>query len=154
MIVLFDTRLLDYANEFYRMMLEDRNFTHFRHTKPDEMLGREKRHVWLTLDGGEISSWGQAQLFPFPEKEHIARLGLAVHPRRTGKGLGSAMLDFMLEIMQNYEKLTATIFGDNQAALSMFLGRGFVIEGIFRDEERLSGQSRDVISLARFQGAR
>ncbi len=152
MIIPFSAHLLDCANEFYQVMRNCPNFTHFRHTRPDEMLDWAKWHVWTTLDNGEISSWGQAQLFPFPEKEHVARLGLAVHPQHTGRGLGNEILDFMLEIMQNYEKLTATVFGDNRAALSIFLGRGFVIEGIFRDEERLSGQSRDVISLARFRG--
>jgi RimJ/RimL family protein N-acetyltransferase len=144
-------KLLPEANAFAQKMLFDKYFTHFKHTMPEEMLSDEWE-VWLVEYGNVVIGWGQIQKFPRnKQKQHVVRLGFAVLPEFRGRGIGSEIVDFTLERCKNYSKVTATTFTDNITMLGMFLKRGFVIEGCFRNEERQDELYRHVVSLARYQ---
>lgn len=139
------------ANIFASKMLTDNNFTHFKHTLPEDMLS-PKWEVWLLKYNDIVIGWGQIQKFPNNRrKEHVCRVGFAILPEFRGRRLGSEMFDFIMKKCDTFHKVTATTFTDNVVMLGMFLRRGFIVEGCFRDEEKQSNIYRHVLSLARYQ---
>lgn len=139
------------ANRFADRLVDDRNFTHFRHTRPAGMLTRHWE-VYIATYGDIVVSWGQVQKFPEnPHKQHVCRVGFATIAEFRGRGFGGRLVDFTLGKCVKYKKVTATTFSDNIIMLGMFLRRGFVIEGFFTGEEYWDNRPRHVISLARYQ---
>lgn len=150
-IVALSKNNLDTANAFAQKMLLDSNFTHFKHTLPEDMLSPEWE-VWMITYGELVIGWGQIQKFPNSRrKEHVCRVGFAILPEFRGRRLGSEMFDFIMKKCDTFHKITATTFTDNIIMLGMFLRRGFIIEGCFRNEEIQNGIYRHVLSLARYQ---
>lgn len=144
---------LGLAEEFAEKMLADRNFNHFKHTMPGDMLDQDSWDVWLGIHEKKVVGWGQIQKFPLNDrKKHVVRLGFAVLPNYRGRGIGGELMAFIADrciTYYRYSKLTATVFADNAIMLNMFLRREFVIEGCFVNEEILDNTSRHVLSLAR-----
>lgn len=135
----------------YDELWNDKDFTHFRHTLPTVMLSDEWEAYMLMYNDAPVA-WGQIQKFLNSRKAHVARLGFAVSPGHRGKGNGSLIMDYVITQCKPFSKLVATVFADNTVMLSMFLKRGFIIEGCFQCEEILDDVERHVISLAKFQG--
>jgi RimJ/RimL family protein N-acetyltransferase len=50
------------------------------------------------------------------------------------------------------EKIWLATYSDNPRALELYRSRGFVVEGIFRKEEKVGRRYRDVVSMALFTG--
>jgi len=148
-VLTVDNRQL--ADEFAEKMFDNVMFTHFRHTSPCDMLDPEKWSVWMLCKDEACLGWMQAQLFR-GVKAHVSRLGLALVPELRGHGLGTEMIKFMVDNLNDKDKLTASAFSDNVACLRAFKTNGFTSEGTFFDEERwpVIG-SRSVVSLARFK---
>jgi len=164
LIAAFDKSRLSDANAFAGKMRNSQTFTHFVHTSPAGMLN-DSWQVWMLYSmedrkhefipgrpvfvGHSVIGWMQAQLWA-GQKEHVARIGLALLEEYRGKGLGSMMVDYVLDEMSHKRKIEATVYSDNTAMLSIYFRRGFHVEGCFVDEERWDGVRRDVLSLARF----
>ena len=143
--------LLSQAEVFAALVRDDLDFHFFTHHSPGDMLSDEWK-VYLMLRDDSIIAWGHIQKFPDnPRKQHVVRLGFVVRPEFRGRSFGGQMMEYVIEFCTGYEKLVATTFADNLVMVGMFMKRGFVIEGYFRDEERSNGFSRDVISLAKHQ---
>ncbi len=148
-IIRFTQEHVGIAESFAERVINDKNFTHFTHTRPGRMLG-DDWEVYLLMFGEEVIGWGQVQKFPRNlRKSHIARLGFIVAPEYRGKGYGGIILDYLIEKTSGYKKLTANVFRDNCVSLTTFLKRGFTIEGCFQKEE-LDSVLRDVVALAKF----
>lgn len=142
--------LLPQADKFAFRLIVSRNFTHFRHTSPSQMMN-DRWEVYVTMIDGDVISWGQIEMFHHSlHKSHVCRVGFAVLPEFQGQGYGSRMVDYVLSQCEVFSKIVATVYFDNKTMLHMFLQRGFVIEGFFVDEERYDNQPRHVISLAKF----
>jgi len=99
-----------------------------------------------------ILGFGHLDLFAKKEKKHVVKLGLVLHQRYQGKGLGKRLLDSMITAAtkMGIEKVWLATYADNTRALQLYLSRGFAVEGIFRKEEKTDGRYRDVISMALF----
>jgi putative acetyltransferase len=72
---------------------------------------------------------------------HVASLGMLVAPAWRGRGVGAALLAeaFRWAAWARVEKITLTVYPDNDRALNLYKRFGFVEEG------RLSGQSKKSI---------
>lgn len=141
--------MLIQADKFAARLIDNRNFTHFRHTSPTYMMN-EKWEVYVATYDNIIIAWGQIEKFPHnPHKKHVCRLGFAVLPEFQNQGYGSRMMNYVVDKCGLFSKITASVYFDNKTMLTMFLQRGFVIEGFFVDEERFDNKPRHVISLAR-----
>jgi GNAT superfamily N-acetyltransferase len=148
-IIRLTSEMLPQADKFAARLIDNRNFTHFRHTSPTYMLN-EKWEVYVTMCDNIIISWGQIEKFPNNfHKQHVCRLGFAVLTEFQNQGYGSRMMDYVVNKCDSFDKMTAAVYFDNKTMLTMFLQRGFVIEGFFVDEERFEGEPRHVISLGR-----
>ena len=107
---------------------------------------------YVILDKKKIVGFGHLDLFSKKEKRHVVKLGIILHQRYQGRGLGRRLLDSMIADARRMgiEKIWLATYADNRRALELYLSRGFGVEGIFRKEEKVRGRYRDVISMALF----
>jgi ribosomal protein S18 acetylase RimI-like enzyme len=107
---------------------------------------------YVILDKKRVLGFGHLDLFARREKRHVAKLGIVLHQNYQSRGLGSKLLDFMIADAAKIgiEKIWLATYAGNQKALELYLGKGFVVEGVFRKEEKVGDRYRDVISMAFF----
>lgn len=136
------------------------NYTRFgyrvnqRHVAPIVFADMAKRKMrgHVLLDDERIIGFGHLDLFAKEEKRHIAKLGIVLDPTYVGRGLGGKLLDFMIADAKKmgFEKVWLSTYSDNPRATRLYRSRGFVVEGVFRREEKVGNRYRDVISMALF----
>lgn len=137
------------------------DYTHFgyRIEKPlgaaDKLLkeiAQERTLGYVLLDRRIILGLGHLDFFSKKEKRHVVRLGIVIHQRYQCRGLGSKLLDFMIEdaTKRGLEKIWLATYADNQHAFGLYRSRGFVVEGVYHKEEKVQGRYRDIISMALF----
>jgi RimJ/RimL family protein N-acetyltransferase len=107
---------------------------------------------YVILDKKRILGFGHLDFFSKREKRHVVKLGIILHHRHQGKGLGRRLLDSIIADAKRrgIEKIWLATYADNHRALQLYLTGGFVVEGVFRKEEKVRGRYRDVISMALF----
>lgn len=137
------------------------DYTHFgyRIDKPSETTDKIYDEIAIgncagrvILDNKRVLGFGHLDFFSKKEKRHVVRLGIILHRRYQGKGLGGKLLDSMVAdaTKRGIEKIWLATYADNPRALRLYLSRGFAVEGVFRKEEKVRGRYRDVISMALF----
>lgn len=86
-------------------------------------------------------------------RRHVATFGLGVDPSHHVKGLGSALMQAMIDICDNWvaiQRIELTVFTDNQRAIALYRKFGFVIEGTSRHFALRDGKLVDAYPMARF----
>lgn len=130
----------DDAEPLYQM-LRHPAVSHSTLQLPSQEIGRwEQRtrqsqptfHRLVAVTGGELV--GNIGLFqPLnPRLWHAAGLGMSVHPDYWGRGVGSAMLDAILDLADNWlnlKRVELEVHVDNPAAIHLYQKFGFEIEG-------------------------
>lgn len=106
--------------------------------------------------GGEVAGW--AALSPVSSRcvyAGVAETSVYVDPRRSGRGLGSALLGALAEASEQagYWTLEAGIFPENEASVRVHLKQGFRVVGTRRRLGKLNGVWRDVLLLERRSAA-
>lgn len=87
-------------------------------------------------------------------RRHSATFGITVGHEFQGKGIGSRLMEAMLELADNWLGLTRielTVFTDNDAAIALYRKYGFDTEGISRRYALRHGQYVDVYHMARLR---
>ena len=87
-------------------------------------------------------------------RAHAASVGMAVHDAYQGKGVGSALMQAVLDLADNwlqYTRLELTVYVDNTAALALYKKFGFEIEGTHRQYAFRNGEYVDSYSMARIR---
>lgn len=87
-------------------------------------------------------------------RRHVGYIGMAVHDAWHGKGVGSRLLESVIELADNWLNLIRielTVFKDNEAALSLYRKYGFVEEGVLRKYAFRNGDYCDAIAMARMK---
>jgi RimJ/RimL family protein N-acetyltransferase len=82
-----------------------------------------------------------------PRTRHSGELGMSVRKRYWGLGIGSSMLDTLLawaRETQFVKKVNLRVRTDNQRAILLYEGKGFVREGTLRKEICLDGAYYDL----------
>lgn len=97
---------------------------------------------------------GQASFFirHRERQRHVAELGMMVHEKHQGRGVGGALLDALLDYADNWAQLLRIeleVFVDNNAAMALYRSRGFEIEGIARSFALREGLYVDAFRMAR-----
>jgi len=137
------------------------DYTHFgyRIGKPTETADRILKGItggemlgYALLDKKRILGFGHLDFFSRKEKEHVVKLGIVLHQRYQGKGFGKKLLDSMIAdaARMGIEKIWLATYADNPRSLDLYRSRGFIVEGVFRREEKVHGRYRDVMSMALF----
>jgi putative acetyltransferase len=94
--------------------------------------------VAVAVDEGRVIGHLGVQRESGPATSHVASLGMAVAPEWRGRGVGSALLaeTFRWARWAGVEKLSLSVYPDNEAAGALYRKFGF------REEGRLVGHSK------------
>lgn len=98
---------------------------------------------------------GHAGLFtasPSLRRRHAAGLGIAVAADAQGRGVGSALMQALIDYADGWVQLLRielTVFTDNERAIRLYRGFGFEVEGTHRAYAMRDGVYADVLSMAR-----
>lgn len=84
-----------------------------------------------------------------PASKHRAEFGIVVHDDYQGRGVGTNLALFMGHVARSkgLRKLTLDVFADNDRAVHVFEGCGYVKEGFFPDHYWFRGRFYDVIRM-------
>ncbi len=96
----------------------------------------------------------EARRLSAPAVAHVCEVGLLVAREFRGLGIGTLLLAEAegWARAQGADKLVLSVFPHNTAALEFYERRGFVREGVRRDQFRRLGVSIDEVLMARFIG--
>jgi putative acetyltransferase len=99
---------------------------------------------------------GAAALRPFfGRRAHAAEFWIAVHEDFNGRGIGSRLLDAIIDTSDNWLNITRiemTVFTDNARAIALYKKFGFQIEGTHKAATFRDGALVDVHCMARLRG--
>ena len=87
-------------------------------------------------------------------RRHVAGLGMAVHDKWQGQGVGTAMMEAAMDLADNWLALTRlelTVFVDNEAAIALYKKCGFEIEGTHQKYGFREGKYVDTYAMARLR---
>ena len=113
----------------------------------------EERYALVACVEGEIVAMGSLDLFPkTPRRRHAGHIGIAVHDKWQAKGVGTALMEALIDLADNWlnlSRLELTVFADNEPALKLFRKLGFEIEGSHRKYAFRDGLYVDSYTMAR-----
>jgi|SRR5215216_4518985 len=115
-------------------------------------MPEEFHHLVACVDDEVVGSLG---LRTFPtrwRRRHIGEIGMAVRDDWRGRGVGTALLEAVLDLADNWLNLTRlelTVYSDNQAGIALYEKFGFEIEGTHRRFAFRNGGYVDAYSMAR-----
>jgi len=87
-------------------------------------------------------------------RAHVGDLGMAVHDKWAGKGVGTALMKAGIDLADkwfNLARLELTVYTDNQPALRLYKKLGFEIEGTHRKYAFRDGGYVDAYTMARIR---
>ncbi len=99
-----------------------------------------------------VATAGLQPTGPSPRRRHAMALGMAVRDDWQGRGVGSALMDALIDRADNWMnvlRLELTVYVDNEAAHSLYRRHGFVIEGTHRAYALRDGAYVDAHAMAR-----
>lgn len=121
-------------------------------------LDYANQHVFvaaLPADGGEIII-GHAVLavFSSPRTRHSGGVGIMVHRDYQGQGVGTRLLETLLDMADNWLMLVRVelgVYTDNERAIRLYEKMGFEREGVKRMAAIRGGQYQDELMMARIR---
>ena len=85
-----------------------------------------------------------------PQVRHSGEFGMSVSQRYWGRGIGSLLLDTLLEWAKQTRfvaKINLRVRTDNQRAVALYERKGFVKEGTLTKEMVIDGQYYDLYAM-------
>ena len=110
-------------------------------------------YILVACAGDEIV--GHAGLHPAgksPRRSHSMMLGMTVHKDWQGKGVGTALLQALVDLADgwlNVTRLELTVYTDNERAIALYRKFGFEVEGTHRAFALRAGRYVDTHTMAR-----
>ena len=89
-----------------------------------------------------------------PRTRHTASLGIMVHKDYQGKGIGTALLNKILDLADNWLMLVRVelnVFVENETAVGLYKTHGFQIEGTKKYAAVRNGKYADEYLMARYR---
>lgn len=89
-----------------------------------------------------------------PRRRHSAELGIMVHPNYFSQGIGSALMNTLMDLADNWLMLTRielTVYPDNTKAIKLYEKFGFVTEGVMKYASIRHGAYADILMMARYR---
>lgn len=128
-------------------------------SSPEQVLERLKSikpgstYLVAEVDGAIV---GAASLYPVGggRLAHVASLFLIVDDAMTGRGIGRAMLDALLDVADNwagYRRVELEAYADNARAIRLYESAGFVLEGRKVKSSLTNGVFLDSVMMARLR---
>lgn len=105
------------------------------------------------FNGKVVGSIGM-QVAGSPRLSHGAGFGMMIHKDYQGKGIGSRLLEEMLDIADNWlmlKRVELTVFTDNERAIGLYQKFGFEFEGVKKFGAVRNGRYDDLYYMARYR---
>lgn len=119
-----------------------------------EHLDHPGKLALVAVAGGEVIGSLSFENGPFQRTSHTGTVGLSVHQDWRGKGIGTAMLEALLEWAEAnplIEKIGLGVFSSNLDAIRLYRRLGFVEEGRRAKAIKFGlGEYVDEVLMARF----
>jgi putative acetyltransferase len=108
--------------------------------------------VAVTEDGKRIIGSTSLKFNPQDALKHKAELGITVHDDYQNMGIGTALLNHVINVaqMKKLRKVWLHVSTANDRAIRMYKKAGFVIEGKLCKESFVNGEYRDEYSMTLF----
>ena len=120
----------------------------FARTRPENVLVAVVEEAVVE---GEVAGYAVVDAASaLPSHAHVLQVhGLAVHPRRQGRGVGRRLVTAAVEEARRRgaRRLTLRVLGSNPAARALYERCGFVVEGALPGEYLLDGRFVDDILM-------
>ena len=91
-------------------------------------------------EAGALVGHGLLEPMPMRANAHVCQLTLVVHPGHLGRGIGSALLEHLLDWARqtpSVHKVELHVRSTNERAIRLYRRAGFIEEGRMRDRIRL-----------------
>ena len=102
---------------------------------------------------GEVVAMAGLHLYPkSPRRKHVGYIGMAVHDKWHSRGVGTALMNAIIELADNWlnlARLELNVWTDNEPALRLYQKLGFEIEGTQRKFAFRDGAYVDAYCMAR-----
>jgi putative acetyltransferase len=90
-------------------------------------------------------------------RRHAASLGMGVADDMNGQGIGTALLEALIEAADKWldiRRIELTVFVDNERAIRLYERHGFQREGVMRAYAFRDGRYVDTLAMARLRDVR
>ena len=87
-----------------------------------------------------------------PRKRHMGTLGIMVHTEWQRKGIGTRLMQYMLDFADNWlmlPRIELIVFASNEHAVKLYQSFGFEIEGRLRAASVMNGAYVDELVMGR-----
>ncbi|MGI8867012.1 MAG: GNAT family N-acetyltransferase [Rubrobacteraceae bacterium] len=114
----------------------------------------EGLHSLVACLEGEVIGTVSLSTNSRPRLRHTGNVALIVRDDFQGKGVGSAMMEAVLDLADNWlglRQVSLNVFVDNAAAIALYEKFGFEIEGTHRQDAFRDGVYVDSYSMARLR---
>ena len=109
---------------------------------------------WVAEDEGGLVGHAFLEPMKMAGNSHVFTLNIVVHPGKTGRGVGTALMAHLLRwarTRQELRKIELVVRATNERAISLYKRFGFAEEGRLRDRvSTFDGQFVDDIAMAWF----
>ncbi|HUE99019.1 MAG TPA: GNAT family N-acetyltransferase [Anaerolineales bacterium] len=109
----------------------------------------------LVCAGNEVIGQLGLHTFPHhPRRRHVGQIGMAVRDDWQGKGAGSALMQAMIDLADqwlNLSRIELEVYTDNESAIHLYKKFGFAIEGTHPRFAFREGEFVDVYAMARLK---
>lgn len=118
----------------------------------------ETRRRFEAMSPGNISLVAEYDGVPVGDarhqgrRSHAASIGMGIHDDFTGKGIGSALMQALVDTADNWldiKRLELTVYTDNPVALALYRKFGFEQEGLLKAFGFRAGEYVDAYTMAR-----
>jgi putative acetyltransferase len=85
---------------------------------------------------------------------HSGSLGMAVHEDFHGRGIGTALMEAIIDLADNWynlRRLELEVYPDNAAGVALYKKFGFSVEGAYRKFAFRDGDYVDALAMARLR---
>jgi L-phenylalanine/L-methionine N-acetyltransferase len=109
------------------------------------------RSLVAEIDGRVVGNLGLTPEGP-DRRKHVGSIGMAVHDDFQGQGVGTVLMEVMIELAERWMGLTRielTVFTDNAPAIALYKKFGFEIEGMAPRYALRDGEYADAYYMAR-----
>lgn len=112
-----------------------------------------RRHLVACIDD-TVAGHLVMDVEPNPRRSHVATFGLSVGAQFRARGVGSALMQEMVNLCDNWlriERIELTVFVDNAAGLALYRKFGFDIEGTGKKFALRNGEYVNAFFMARIK---
>lgn len=108
--------------------------------------------VYYAIQNDQVVGW--CDVFPEdnPRLSHRGTLGMGLLPEFRGKGVGSRLLQAVLDHAKKFglEKVELKVYTTNESAISLYKKFGFEQEGYIKNYRKLDGRYFDCLVMGKF----